>query len=48
MSETLDEQIDALQRMTTSELVERFAELHGYRTAQAWFGACCGPGSTRP
>lgn len=30
MSETLDEQIDALQRMTTSELVERFAELHGY------------------
>jgi len=30
MPETLEEQIDALQRMTTGELVERFGELHGY------------------
>jgi len=30
MPATLEEQIEALQRMTTSELVERFAELHGY------------------
>lgn len=30
MTETIADQIDALQRMTTSELVERYAELHGY------------------
>lgn len=30
MPETLARQISALERMTTSELVDRFAELHGY------------------
>jgi len=30
MPETIARQIDALQRMTTSELAERFADLHGY------------------
>ncbi|MFO0962131.1 MAG: DUF2924 domain-containing protein [Phycisphaerales bacterium] len=30
MSETIESQIDALQRMTTSELVARFAQVHGY------------------
>jgi len=30
MTKSIADQIDALQRMTTSELVERFAELHGY------------------
>ena len=30
MSDTLAEQIDALHRQTTSELVERYAEVHGY------------------
>jgi hypothetical protein len=30
MTETIADQIEALQRMTTSELVEHFAELHGY------------------
>lgn len=30
MPETIARQIDALQRMTTSELADRFAALHGY------------------
>ena len=32
MTETIRDQIDALQRMTTSELIEHFAEVHGYAT----------------
>lgn len=30
MSESIEDQINALARMTTTELVERFAEVHGY------------------
>ncbi len=30
MPDTIADQIDALERMTTSELVERFAEVHRY------------------
>lgn len=30
MTTTIADQIDALQRMTTSELVEHFTEVHGY------------------
>ncbi|MFO0875674.1 MAG: DUF2924 domain-containing protein [Phycisphaerales bacterium] len=30
MPESIEDQIDALERMTTTELVERFAEVHGY------------------
>lgn len=30
MPETIERQINALERMTTTELVERFAEVHGY------------------
>jgi len=30
MPETIEDQIDALQRMTTSELIAQFAGIHGY------------------
>lgn len=30
MPESIEDQIDALERMTTSQLAERFAEIHGY------------------
>ncbi len=30
MPESIEDQINALERMTTTELVERFAEVHGY------------------
>ncbi|MFO0875654.1 MAG: DUF2924 domain-containing protein [Phycisphaerales bacterium] len=30
MPQSIEDQIDALERMTTSQLVERFAEVHGY------------------
>jgi len=30
MPESIEEQINSLERMTTTELVERFAEVHGY------------------
>jgi hypothetical protein len=30
MPESIEDQINALERMTTTELIERFAEIHGY------------------